>query len=242
MLTYRMKVYKGGRRLESVLRKEEKYLITILDSRRYMGTLEKLMLQDSHNGAEGYMIRSLYFDSLNDRDFVEKEQGLSVRKKIRLRLYNPKSTYAVLEMKQKQGENQLKRSLKIEREDAILLTKGIYTPLLNYKHPFARECFSIMNMDCYRPKTIVEYNRKAFIARENRIRITFDSFIRATESCYDLFSEKLCLYPVMDQANVVMEIKYNGFLLAYIKDIVSEVNRSSLSVSKYCLGRSISIK
>lgn len=99
-----------------------------------------------------------------------------------------------------------------------------------------------MNMDCYRPKTIVEYNRKAFIARENRIRITFDSVIRATESCYDLFSENLCLYPAMDQAQVVMEIKYNGFLLNYIKDMVREVNRSNLSISKYCLGRNISFK
>lgn len=242
MLIYRVKAYKGGRSLERVLRKEEKYLITILDARLYMDTLEKFMLQDTHNGVRGYKIRSLYFDSMNDRDFVEKEQGLCVRKKIRLRLYNPKSTYALLEMKQKQGENQLKRSLKIGREDAVLLTKGIYTPLLKYKQPFAQECFSIMNMDCYRPKTIVEYNRKAFIARENRIRITFDSVIRATESCYDLFSENLCLYPVMDEALVVMEIKYNGFLLNYIKDMVREVNRSNLSVSKYCLGRNISFK
>ena len=226
--------------MESVLRKEEKYLITLPDARRYMNTLGKFMAQDQHNGVGGYNIRSLYFDSLNDRDFIEKEEGLFFRKKIRLRLYDPKSTYAILEMKQKQGENQFKRSLRIGREDAILLTKGIYTPLLKYKQPFAQECFTIMNMECYRPKTIVEYNRKAFIAKENRIRITFDSVLKATESCYDLFSEHLCLYPVMEQSLVVMEIKYNGFLLNYIKDMVREVNRSNLSVSKYCLGRSIS--
>ena len=53
MLIYRMKVDKGGRSLESVLRKEEKYLITILDARLYMDTLEKLMLQDYHNGVGG---------------------------------------------------------------------------------------------------------------------------------------------------------------------------------------------
>lgn len=226
--------------MESVLRKEEKYLITLLDARRYINNLEKFMQQDRHNGVGGYNIRSLYFDSLNDRDFIEKEEGVFIRKKIRLRLYNPQGTYAILEMKQKQGENQFKRSLRIEREDAILLTKGIYTPLLKYKQPFAQECFTIMSMECYRPKTIVEYNRKALIAKENRIRITFDSILKATESCYDLFSENLCLYPVMEQSLVVMEIKYNGFLLNYIKDMVQEVNRSNLSVSKYCLGRSVS--
>ncbi|MEG1927598.1 MAG: polyphosphate polymerase domain-containing protein [Niameybacter sp.] len=226
--------------LESVLRKEEKYLINLVDCRRYEDTLEKLMLQDKHNEGGRYTVRSLYFDSLNDRDFVEKQQGLSVRKKIRLRIYDPNSLYASLEMKQKQGEQQMKRFLRIAREDAILMTQGIYTPLLKYDHPFARECYSLMNIEFYRPKTIVEYKRKAFVAKENRIRITLDSDIRATESCMDLFAEHLSLYPVLDQAHIVMEIKYNGFLLNYIKDLVKDVNRSSLSVSKYCLGRSIS--
>lgn len=226
--------------MESVLRKEEKYLINLVDCRRYEDTLEKLMLQDKHNEGGRYTVRSLYFDSLNDRDFVEKQQGLSVRKKIRLRIYDPNSLYASLEMKQKQGEQQMKRFLRIAREDAILMTQGIYTPLLKYDHPFARECYSLMNIEFYRPKTIVEYKRKAFVAKENRIRITLDSDIRATEGCMDLFAEHLSLYPVLDQAHIVMEIKYNGFLLNYIKDLVKDVNRSSLSVSKYCLGRSIS--
>ncbi|MEG0846124.1 MAG: polyphosphate polymerase domain-containing protein [Niameybacter sp.] len=226
--------------MESVLRKEEKYLINLVDCRRYEDTLEKLMLQDKHSEGGRYTVRSLYFDSLNDRDFVEKQQGLSVRKKIRLRIYDPNSLYASLEMKQKQGEQQMKRFLRIAREDAILMTQGIYTPLLKYDHPFARECYSLMNIEFYRPKTIVEYKRKAFVAKENRIRITLDSDIRATEGCMDLFAEHLSLYPVLDQAHIVMEIKYNGFLLNYIKDLVKDVNRSSLSVSKYCLGRSIS--
>lgn len=47
----------------------------------------------------------------------------------------------MLEMKQKQGPNQLKRSLKISREDAICLTKGDYSPLLKYKEDFAAEYY-----------------------------------------------------------------------------------------------------
>ena len=66
--------------------------------------------------------------------------------------------------------------------------------------------------------------------------------IRATESCMDVFSPQLSLYPVLDPFNGVLEVKYNGFLLSYIKDLVSGANRSELSVSKYCLARSATLK
>ena len=46
------------------------------------------------------------------------------------------------------------------------------------------------------------------------------------------------MYPVLDPFNTVLEVKYNGFLLSYIKELVNRVDRSQLSVSKYCLARS----
>jgi len=48
--------------------------------------------------------------------------------------------------------------------------------------------------------------------------------------------------PVLDRFNGVLEVKYNGFLLSYIKELVNEANRSELSVSKYCLARSATMK
>lgn len=94
-----------------------------------------------------------------------------------------------------------------------------------------------MNYKCYRPKTIVEYNRKAFIAKENKIRITFDNNIVSTESSFDLFNPKLNMNPVLDKYDVVLEVKYNGFLLGYIRELINPANRSELSVSKYVLAR-----
>ena len=94
-----------------------------------------------------------------------------------------------------------------------------------------------MNCRCYRPKTIVQYNRKAFIAKENKIRITFDSNIVSTESSFDLFDPELNMNPVLDKYDVVLEVKFNGFLLDYIRRLINSVNRSELSVSKYVLAR-----
>ena len=38
---------------------------------------------------------------------------------------------------------------------------------------------------------------------------------------------------------MVLEVKYNGFLLSYIKDMLSGAANGELSVSKYCLSRTV---
>ncbi len=226
--------------MNEVLRQEKKYLMNMADVKRLSGKLSQALMEDDHNGANGYSIRSLYFDTPYDGDFRDKVDGLLLRKKIRLRIYDPKAKMAKLEMKQKEGMYQRKRSLRLSREDAAALIDGDYGVLLKYREPFAAECYGVMCMQGYRPRTVVEYLRKAYIAKENSIRITFDSRIIATEARYDIFAEDLNLYPVLDPFNAVLEVKYNGFLLSYIKDLLDTAVRSELSVSKYCLARGIS--
>lgn len=221
--------------MNKVFREEKKFLISVDEFIKKSHMLNQVMIEDPHNGTHGYVIRSLYFDTIYDSDYFEKLAGIETRRKIRLRIYDPDSDFAMLEMKQKQGASQLKRSLKVSREDAIALAKGDYSPLLSYKEEFAAECYAMMQCRCYRPKTIVQYNRKAFIAKENKIRITFDNNIVATESNFDLFSPKLNMNPVLDKYDVILEVKFNGFLLDYIRRMINSVDRSELSVSKYVL-------
>ena len=223
--------------MNQVLREEKKYLIGIHEFLRKSRELEKVLLQDRHNAGDGYMIRSLYFDTVYDQDYFEKQEGIELRRKIRLRIYDPNARYAMLEMKQKQGVQQRKRSLKVSREDAESIMRGNYSPLLKYEDPFAAELYAFMLVRCYRPCSIVQYQRKAFIAKENHIRVTFDHHIVSSESCLDLFSENLNMNPVLDPYDVVLEVKFNGFLLGYIKDMLKDVDKSELSVSKYVLAR-----
>lgn len=223
--------------MNEVLRQENKYFITRLEFMRLCGLLRSVLTEDSHNGDLGYPIRSLYFDTLYEDDYEDKINGLELRRKIRLRVYDSTGDFAMMEMKQKQGSLQKKRSLRVTKEDAILLSRGDYSPLLRYGGDFAAELYGLMTRMVYRPKTIVEYNRLAFIAKENSIRITFDNTLRATETDFDLFREKLPLHTVLDDFNVIMEVKFNGFLPSYIKDLLQLADRSTLSVSKYCLAR-----
>ena len=223
--------------MNKVLREEKKFLISIADFCRTSARLQKVMAQDPHNGVNGYIIRSLYFDTPYDTDYFEKQAGVELRRKIRLRCYDPKQDFAMLEMRQKQGARQLKRALRVSREDALSLIDGDYLPLLSYSEPFAAEVYGLMKTRAYVPRTIVEYNRKAFIAKENKIRVTFDNRIVSTESCFDLFSQHLNMNPVLDPYNVVLEVKYNGFLLNYIQSMINCIDKSELSVSKYVLAR-----
>ena len=125
--------------MNQVLREEKKFLINIAEFRQKSHLLEQALLQDEHNGIHGYRIRSLYFDTPYDRDFFEKQAGTELRRKVRLRIYDTAQTFAMLEMKQKQGEQQLKRSLKISKEDAVRIIHGDLSPLLAHPDPFAAE-------------------------------------------------------------------------------------------------------
>ena len=95
-----------------VTREEKKFLISLEEFRKKSHYLDGLLLQDEHNGTDGYIIRSLYFDTVYDDDFFEKLEGVETRRKIRLRIYDPKYDYAMLEMEQKQGALQKNVPLK----------------------------------------------------------------------------------------------------------------------------------
>ena len=159
--------------IKKVFRQERKFLISGEQYYRFSRQFAELFKEDSHNGKDGYMVRSLYFDTLGNKDFEEKLAGVECRRKMRLRIYSPQSRTALLEMKQKQGSNQLKRSLTISREHAEELMKGHYEVLLEYSDPFATECYGVLKTNCYIPKVIVEYKRMAFVFKENDTRITF---------------------------------------------------------------------
>ena len=225
--------------MNEVLRQERKYLIDQATMYRLSFELGQVMHMDSHGSSTGYIIRSLYFDSLMDRDYFEKGEGVEIRRKIRLRNYGPDCDFAMLEMKQKQGANQKKRSLRLEREEALRLSRGDLSVLLTKHSGFADECFYVMHQHAYRPKCVVTYQRKAFVAKENSTRITFDHHIMGTETSYNIFDPKINENYILDPSLAVLEVKFNGFLLGYIKKILNDVDKSETSVSKYYLGRSL---
>lgn len=226
-----------------VSRRELKYLVSLPDMSTLKSKLSVLMQADSHNGENGYMVRSLYFDSLYDGDFEDKLAGYDNRQKVRLRVYDLDSGMAKLELKEKSGVFQRKRSLTLNREEAECMMRGDYGFLLTHEENIARWLYTFMVTKCYQPKCIVEYDRMAFCEPVNDIRITFDMNLRATESgLQGLFDRTLMLYPVCDRSEITMEVKYSGFLYTHIKSVISQTDKAAVSNSKYVRARMISKK
>jgi|GEM_PF-158697 len=226
--------------LIKVLRKEKKYVISSHTALNLSAKLSKVLHGDRHNGDDGYQVRSLYFDTVSDKDYYEKEDGLLCRQKIRFRIYSTDDQFVKLEKKEKEGDFQCKRSLSLPKEVVGEFISGNYERLLTNNEKFAEELYLDMITNCYVPKCIVEYNRKAFIVPENDIRITIDSNIRATECNFDIFSNEINCYPVCHPDDVTLEVKFNGFLLSYVKDLLDTCKKTQISNSKYCLARTVS--
>jgi len=237
-----MVMHNRGDKLLDVTRSEKKYLIPMITMMNLDRKLSIIMNEDSNNGINGYMVRSLYFDNLNDRDFEDKVDGLDNRQKIRLRIYDSKSEYCKLELKEKTGLSQRKRSLTINKVQAYSIINRDFSVLKSIDEPLAKWLYVFMTENCYYPKCIVEYRRKAFIHEANNTRITFDTDLRASELSYDIFNENLNLYPITNIGENTLEIKYDNFLFSHIKEVINDYNLFQISNSKYCRARMISKK
>lgn len=184
----------------------------------------------------GYMIRSLYFDSVNDDDYYDKLGGELVRKKIRLRIYDPASDLVKLEVKAKNDYHQLKESLIINKSDAKELIEGNYEVLLNYKDELAKRIYVTMKEGYYRPKVIIEYNRIAYMTKTTT-RITFDMDIKKSNDYENFFKERINYLKMTDGKDVVLEVKFDRFLEPYVSKILEKYISRGQSVSKYVMGR-----
>lgn len=217
-------------------RHEFKYVISYDEMLLVRSKLNKLLTIDRNYN--GYYLRSLYFDSLDDVDYYEKLNGEYKRKKIRLRTYDVSSNKVKLEIKQKIDYHQLKESLVISKKDAKELLKENYDVLLSYDSPVALKIYNILMGDCYKPKVIIEYLRIAYTSSANT-RITFDFDIKKCDDVNSFFKKSINNVDVTSPKDVVMEVKFDRFLEPYITELLSKYVSNYQSVSKYIMGRNV---
>lgn len=59
-----------GEQTLSVSRKEVKYLLSLPDRLYLLDALDRLLTPDAYGGYNGYTVRSVYFDSMTNEDYV----------------------------------------------------------------------------------------------------------------------------------------------------------------------------
>ena len=224
----------------SVFRNEKKYLLTQEETLLVRSRLDKILTRDVHSGTKGYIVRSLYFDSVNNIDYMTKLAGTQIRKKIRLRIYSTDADKCKLEVKNKNGDLQHKVSVWLDRADAKELIKCNYSVLVKYfeTSPDAVDIYKMMVLGVYRPVVLVEYDRIAYTYPLFNTRITIDMNIRSSESNMDLFCEKPMYNMIMNDMNV-LEVKYNEKLMDFISKTLMQFELVNISSSKYCMGRKV---
>ena len=223
-----------------VKRTEEKYVLSLDQYVELRGKLVGVLKHDTESKAVKYPIRSLYFDSIDNKDYVEKMAGDEVRKKIRIRSYDAEMGKCKLEMKKKHGDVQNKVSIWISNQEAEQLIRGEYKILEKYfdgeNSGVAMEFYTEMMMGHYRPVVLIEYDRIAFTYPMNNTRITFDMNIRSSEADFGLFKKQPNYTKVLD-SKVVLEVKYNGKLMGFISEVLKSYKLERTAVSKYCISR-----
>lgn len=219
----------------SVFRSELKYWISYQDSILLQNELNKLLIPDDYSRDGFYRVRSLYFDSVDHKDYTDKMEGIEKRKKIRMRIYDEDASWVKLEYKQKVGMLQHKESLLISRDEALSYMDGEYGRLLDSAEELAWVLYTDMTLGGYRPAVIIEYERYAYVYGEYNTRITIDRHVRSSELELDLFGRDLAWMNTIEDA-VILEVKFNRVLIEPIKKILAKYHLSNVSISKYGSG------
>lgn len=224
-----------------IYRNELKFELSDFDLIRIKNRISSLMHPDKHQSADGYLIRSLYFDDLYDSCLAEKINGVFYRKKYRIRVYNNNSDYIRLEKKTKYADMSKKTTQLLTLQDYNALLSGnidsLHVILSQNKDGLLREFVLKILSEKFSPKCVIEYERYAFVENMGNIRITFDQNIAGSRQINHFFDPDLFTVPVMPQTHHILEIKYDEFLPHHILQALDLGNLRRQSFSKYYMTR-----
>ena len=219
------------------LRHEIKHRISRSEDLVLSQRLAKLFKRDKYAGADGdYRVTSLYFDTPYDGALREKLDGINRREKFRLRFYGTDTSFIRLEKKYKINGLCGKKSARITKEQVQKLLCGDIGFLLDTEEPLLMEFYSKIKGKGLGPKTIVSYDREAFLYEAGNVRITLDRNIR-TGLGNTNFPDIVIFMMTADDCETVLEVKYDAFLPEIVRMAVQGAGRQAGAYSKYAVCR-----
>lgn len=219
-------------------RHEMKHKIMNADIVTIKSRIVPIMSIDKNASNSGkYLIRSLYFDTPEDKALLDKINGFSTREKFRIRLYNNDTSFIRLEKKIKHNNMTAKISARLSKEEVKKIIENEIEFLKESNDKLLQEFYVKLKCDRLRPKSIVDYYREAYIYSSGNIRVTIDSDIRTAVNTVDIFDTKSQCISLLENNTSVLEVKYDEFIPDFILDLVQINKCSSTAVSKYAISR-----
>ena len=218
--------------MEKNFRHEYKFLISPNAAKLLKLRLPHIMGRDLHAGPTGqYTIRSLYFDDPNFTAFRDKVDGVDNRTKYRIRCYNGDTSHCRLERKEKKGHLTRKAGQSITSQDALALQ--------NRTFPHGKGLCEELRLLCASqglcPMVLVDYDRTPFVCAAGNVRITLDENLRTRPYCADLFDTHQSMIPVLEDNQVILEVKFDDFLPGYLRDALADIPKIPMAISKFAM-------
>ena len=223
------------RKSKEHFRHEWKYLINRAEKQLTDQRLRECMQLDPHAGEGGYMIRSLYFDDYWNTAYQEKVDGVLLRRKYRIRIYDYSDREIKLERKRKSDSWIYKEDAPLTHEQFDRILAGDYEFLRDSEYQLCREFYVECMCNVMRPRVIVDYEREPWILDAGTVRVTFDMNVRAAVGGFDVFDSTLPVLPVLEPGKLVMEVKFTEFLPQVVRDLLPGKAQELTSASKYVL-------
>ena len=235
----------GREKSGPVFRVEDKYALSGQQMDLLETRLQGAVHPDRHSAGAGYRISSLYFDDLRDSCYYDSLDGNPQRDKYRIRIYNDSMDMIRLEVKRKLYNRAYKLTSVITTAELEELKAGRCIREESGARDNAKRLFNLAVLTRgLRPRTVVTYERKAYVTAAGNVRITFDRNLRASGDT-DAFGRDTQhlqysyvtdpLYPEL--AGNILEVKYDQFLSKYIAQLLETGEMQQTSNSKYCLCR-----
>ena len=224
------------------LRHELKYYINASVYHTLRNRLRVVLKPDPNMKREdGYLISSLYFDDLHHSALNEKQSGIRFRKKYRMRCYDRSDALIKLECKYKYDEYISKTSATLSRAEYDAILRNDYGFLASRREEVCRQLLAYHNLRLLRPVVAVEYLREAYVLPQGNVRITFDRNLSSSMEVQRFFEKDTLRYPVLAAGQQLMEVKFDEYLPAFIKENLETGKLQQTSFSKYYLCRRYSV-
>lgn len=218
---------------------ELKYRIHYQDYLKIRNALSIYMKKDDFTrktSGDGYLVRSLYYDTDQYASYHEKMDGNNERVKLRIRSY---SEYPVedgpirVELKNRERNLVIKKSTFVTYNEYLsFMQNGHWSDINNQ---VLMEFESHMLSKLHKPKVLIQYNREGYKTRvKNGLRITFDFKVKSAHS-NDLFPQH-SFFREHNSDLVIMEIKYKEELPTWVLELVETYGLKIIANSKFTQG------
>lgn len=233
---------------KTALRLEYKYLLSLDDLDRLRRMILPYVNIDKFGrsfGREGYCVRSIYLDTPEVCCYHEKEAGIKVRRKYRIRVYNQleSDSKVFLEIKRKYINRISKNRAPVSYRDLLhIFTDHQSDTESQNLSDYCNGCPDMAQFMYHyysrglRPMVLINYEREAFFSRfDPGLRLTFDKNLRSSifPNLDTLFAEMPYNYSLNNK--FILEVKFYESLPNWFRSIIQSFDISRLALSKYTI-------